>query len=60
EQERERMKQQMANDIRLVMDVPAQQINAYQRGNEQVRRTQLPGYFGQYGLTRLGEVLLIQ
>ncbi|MBF0334542.1 MAG: MAPEG family protein, partial [Alphaproteobacteria bacterium] len=42
EQERERMKQQMANDIRLVMDVPAQQINAYQRGNEQVRRTQLP------------------
>lgn len=58
--ERERLLRQATNDMRLVLDALTMQISAYQKGNQQTRKSRVPAYFGHAGLLTLGDNLDIR
>lgn len=60
QREREQLLQQIDNDMRTVLNVLAQQIAAYQRGNRNARTTKEPAYFGTQGLRKLGAEVMVE
>jgi hypothetical protein len=58
--EREQLSQQIDNDMRSVLNVLAEQIAAYQRGNRSTRTTREPAYFGSQGIRKLGSEVLVE
>ncbi len=59
QRERAQIENQMQNDIRIVLNVLAQQIASYQEGNRKTRGTPVPPYFGRAGMQRIGDEILL-
>lgn len=60
QRERDQLSQQIDSDMRSVLNVLAEQVAAYQRGNRATRSTREPPYFGSQGIRKLGSEVLVE